>query len=61
MRNHSITKLLATIFLLFKLDMCLICNGNFEQYGVVAIPNWIANSKLNSNYSCWYNLNGGVF
>ena len=38
----------------------LICNGDFEQYGLAANSIGLAWVYINSDYSCWYNKIGGV-
>ena len=35
---------------------CLVCNGDFEQYGLV--KNAYYYKVIPSNYSCWYLLDG---
>lgn len=51
----------AFLFILFQPSKSVyICNGDFEQYGLIPDINGLAFNFFPSNYSCWYNSIGEV-
>lgn len=44
--------------LLLSPTLGIVCNGDFEGYGLVWDPTGPVSSYFNSNYSCWYNAIG---
>lgn len=51
---------LAFVMLILQSYCNLICDGDFEKYGVpVPSPGYMSHRFVDSNFSCWYNEIGG--